>query len=466
MKKLLFTLVLMSSPVFIFPCGWDWDTVQMEKQQFPQIHELITGKFFRHSQELYYWRVKDRKQKLKQYPDSLHFYDDLGMAYDKIGEPQKAIETMLIKEKKKPGLYETYANLGLFYMHANDMKNGVLYVQKALKVNPNAHFGREKYQLHLGNYILSKMNNNKIDLPLTKGFKTGFYDYLLKHEFKNKDYKSEEHFNELSNAIKGVAGMMTFANYRSPVLLESLADLLLHTNSSRGAGHLASRAYLKASWETNADVAKAYEEKAKWAREFNFPPLEFHPELKPDRHKKLSKSSIVDSIKNLPMGSPLFPMESLETALKYEVQLAEEWFDSIRINEINWIKQGLNPDSAFAKNYYENNQVQNKAVPVYGTNAVAGKVKNEVWLKQQLTKPVDINSIHGHNTLSDSVKNMLDEIYEKEFKVIEPPIIHENKEEKTPPTKEKNKGLITSLYIVAGLLGAMVLWRIFKQFKK
>ena len=89
MKKAIVLLFFLLFPFFILPCGWDWDTVQMEKQQFPQIHELITGKFFRHSQELYYWRVKNRTDLLKKYPDSLHYYDDLAMAYDKIGNPKK-----------------------------------------------------------------------------------------------------------------------------------------------------------------------------------------------------------------------------------------------------------------------------------------------------------------------------------------------------------------------------------------
>ena len=467
MKKSLLILLFLLSPFCMFPCGWDWDTVQMEKQQFPQIHELITGKFYRHSQELYYWRVKNRTELLKKYPDSLHYYDDLAMAYDKIGKPGKAIEIMLQKEKKKPGLYETYANLGLFYMHNKEMKNGVQYVEKALKVNPDAHFGREKYQLHLGNYILQQMEDGKPQLPLAKGYKTGFYEYLAKHEFKSKNYTSDAHFKELSDAIKGVAGMMTFANYRSPVLLEALADLLLHTNSHRGAGHLASRAYLKASWETTGETAKLYMEKAKWAREHNYAGF---PEAVSniEAEKRDPKGQPVqDSITGDVPAYPLFRMDQLETALKYEVQLAEIWFDSIRKNEIKWIKQGLNPDSAFAKQYYENRELKNKMVEVYGTPAVAGKVRNDVWLKQQLSKPVDINSIHGHNALNDSVAKMLDEIYEKEFAVKEMPENIPEQKNEGPQPKPGNASYVTrSLTVFVVLMCLLVGWRIYKANRK
>ncbi len=460
MKRSIILFFFFLCPFFLLPCGWDWDTVQMEKQQFPQIHELITGKFYRHSQELYYWRVKNRTDLLKKYPDSLHYYDDLAMAYDKIGNPKKAIEVMDKKEGKKPGLYETYANLGLFYMHNNDMKNGVLYVEKALKVNPNAHFGREKYQLHLGKYVLSRMKDDKLELPLTKGYKTGFYEYLAKHEFKHKDYRSEEHFKELSNAIKGVAGMMTFANYRSPVLLEVLADLLLHTKSHRGAGHFASRAYLKASVETGGEVAKAYYEKAKWGREQQFPG-EMHHDILPG--PKREKGIYVDSIMNRPTQGPAFRMELLETALKYEIQLAEIWFDSIRVNEMNWIKQGFNPDSAFAKKYYEQG-LSNKAFDVYQTPS-NDKLDNNVWLAQQLSKPSNIQNVHGYNVLGDSITAVLDKIYAEEFAVAEKEDIKAETKTESPKEKETSN-IVKMLYILVGMLGLLVVWRIFKLTQK
>ena len=52
---------------------------------FPSVHELITGKFLQHSQEFYYWRVKDRTEKIQLYPDSLSLYDDLAWALNKVG---------------------------------------------------------------------------------------------------------------------------------------------------------------------------------------------------------------------------------------------------------------------------------------------------------------------------------------------------------------------------------------------
>lgn len=54
----------------------------------------------------------------------------------------------------KPGRYETAANLGTFYLHAGIFKKVLAYIEKALKINPDAHFGREKYQKLLVEYII------------------------------------------------------------------------------------------------------------------------------------------------------------------------------------------------------------------------------------------------------------------------------------------------------------------------
>jgi tetratricopeptide (TPR) repeat protein len=136
-------------PATTIACIWDYDTLLQEKARFPSALEVIAGKFPRHSREFYEWRIQDRLRRLKSNPDNLAAYDDLAVAYEKTGDHAKAIALMIEKEHKKPGLYETAANLATFHMLAGNWEEGLKHVDRALAINPNAHFGREKYQKYV-----------------------------------------------------------------------------------------------------------------------------------------------------------------------------------------------------------------------------------------------------------------------------------------------------------------------------
>ena len=400
----------------ILACGWDFDTIAMEKKKFPNLHELIVGKFLRHSQEFYHWRIIDRKLQLHNSPDSLQLYDDLGVAYDKTGQHEMAIRTMRIKDSIKPGLYETYANIGTFYIHNGEFKTGVAFIEKAIKINPDAHFGREIYQKHLVYYVIEKIDTNKtLSLPLAaKNRSNNFYHYLKKHQFNGKPSEKE-----LAKAIKGIAGMMHFGQYRHPVLLEVLADLLLETASYGGSGHLGSRAYLKASFESKDEkIAKAYWNKAKKARENGY--NVDHPEsiLKKLYHNvKLSKeeeSRRRRARKN--WSYPFSKMKYLEAALKYEIQSAEIWFESVRKNELNWIKSKVDVDSAFAVTYYDPGKVKYVHPK---TTFTKNLVDEQKWLERQLRRPDSITyKLHNFELLSDSIVKEIRLLYKEEFEAL------------------------------------------------
>src|SRR5262245_22159446 len=109
-------------PVAAWGCLWDYDTLRQERARFPGAAEMIVGKFLRHSKEFYEWRISDRLEKLKADPKNLAHHDDLAVAYQKVGQHAKAVETILAKETIQPGLYETYSNLGTFYILNGDLK--------------------------------------------------------------------------------------------------------------------------------------------------------------------------------------------------------------------------------------------------------------------------------------------------------------------------------------------------------
>jgi len=442
-KRISLTVFFWVNMFFMFPCGWDSDTIAMEKRMFPTVHELITGKFIQHSQEFYYWRVNDRTEKIQLYPDSLSLYDDLAWSLNKVGEPEKGVEIMLEKEKISPGLYKTYANLGTCYIHSNEFEKGLKYIKKAIKINPDAHFGREIYQQHLVEYVISKKDSTG-NFPLPLGTKNNnFYHYLKKNHFKGSIQ------SEIAKAVKGVGGMMKFSNHNSPVLLEALGDLLSNADNGvdPGAGHLSSRAYLKAAFLSKDETTiKAYKTKARQAIERQFPGHELR------RHMGEN-----NRIPDFTHGA--ISLKDLETVLKLEIQAANAWVEEIRQNEIAWIRDGINPDSAFTATYY--NEPTSTGISMYNARKNKDQIEEDYWLSQQLKNIDDIDKMYSILELPDSTKNWVDSIYELEFSILPDDPIDENENpEKKPSDKENNNTVIwISLVGFAALILLVLLGR-------
>lgn len=327
-RSFITILILFLSPASALACLWDHDTLKMERQKFPDTLELITGKFLRHSQDFYHWRIKDRLEKLRKYPSKLELYDDLGVAYDKTGQHQLAIDTMLKKDKLKPGLYKTEANLGTFYIHSGQLEKGLKHIHQAIEINPEAHFGREKYQAYLVEWVLSRSKDGKPDLPLTDIKLGSFADFLV----TNKNIPAHTHGPERKAALKGVLGMMKFGHYDHPILLEALASLLAGPfgGGSEDAKQLAARAFLKASYEVKKDSQK---------------------------QKYRTLATEVLQMQTQGRNNTRLTLNELESQFKNELKEAETWYQQLEANEKRWIKEGKDPEKEFDRHYYKKPQV-------------------------------------------------------------------------------------------------------------
>ncbi|MBR58275.1 MAG: hypothetical protein CMH54_09665 [Myxococcales bacterium] len=332
-------------------CYWDKDTYKMEKQRFPNTLELLTGKFLRHSDAFYAWRIEDRKKKLEATPNELALLDDLGVALDKTGQHEEAIETMKRSMALDENRYETHANLGTFYLHSGQFKEGLVHIKRAIEINPDAHFGREIVQQYLVEYVIWRRSQRK-GLPLYMGGDDGedcpppfrdVADQLNRYErIKEMDPKRPylcpgfKHFGftkfvvdkglDPRDAIKGVQGMMKFSNHTHPILLEVLGDLLMmkrrpHTGAPNAdAKRLAARAYLQAA---NQSVG----------------PLQ----------KRLYRAKAVLAL----VGHRNMNLKKIERDFKRELQRGDRYFARIQRKEESWIKAGKDPEKEFERTYYK-----------------------------------------------------------------------------------------------------------------
>ncbi|MEZ6104956.1 MAG: hypothetical protein R3B96_02290 [Pirellulaceae bacterium] len=327
----LLVWLFLASPLLAC-CLWDYDTLQQERQRFPTALELITGQFLRHSQPFYEWRVADRQRRLEQTPNDVALLDDLAVAYEKLGQHDRAIEVMKRKESIAPGLYETRANLGTFLIHAGRYDEGLAEIRRAIEINPDAHFGRELYQQLLVEYAMSRRVDDVLAMPLATVAAResiwgpqGFASFVLdQRRIDREDQEAVE--AELDAALKGVLGMQRFGNHDSPVLLEALGDLLMAKGPSSDAKRLAARAFLRASYETEGDAAAAYRALAQ---------------------ESLSMQTIH------PRTQDELRLPELEREFRKELQAAERWYRELEQNERRWIERGLDPEAEYDKLYRE-----------------------------------------------------------------------------------------------------------------
>jgi hypothetical protein len=151
--------------------------------RFVMAHDVIHERFPRHGAAYYRERDRIAREKLATLsPDDSRAFalaDDLGAGLDRLGRPDEAVAILrdkLVRERarglKGRHFYRTYANLGTFLIHANAeeaaagdpeararFREGVDFIHKSVEVNPEAHFGRERWQAVFAEFLLAAMDD-------------------------------------------------------------------------------------------------------------------------------------------------------------------------------------------------------------------------------------------------------------------------------------------------------------------
>lgn len=222
------------------PCLWDSDTLDTELRGLPEAFDLVVGRWHRHGDAYYEARV----DRLAGRSDlGLPDFDDLAVAYERLDRRDEAIATMEAKAEAldaspdEEHLYRYHANLGTFHAHAGRYDEALRELERAVEINPDAHFGREEFQILLIRYVREAQ-----DRPRTwesHGF-LGHFGYPLRPRwFYDRPDAPEDAWPEGARAApswdeahEAVAGMLRFGGLEGPELYRSLGDLYL------SAGHL------------------------------------------------------------------------------------------------------------------------------------------------------------------------------------------------------------------------------------
>jgi len=168
---------------------WDRDTLAQELQGIPEIADVIAGRFERNPDLYYEMRIERIESDLsagKAEPPSVFF--DIAVSLDKLGRHTEAIAC--IEKRLKQYLlnldwgagpkdrsnfeYQRWANLGTFYIHRGvkqaeaglpDIRKGLSFIEKAIEINPGAHFGREVVQVALVEDLIWELEGETGERP-------------------------------------------------------------------------------------------------------------------------------------------------------------------------------------------------------------------------------------------------------------------------------------------------------------
>lgn len=222
-----FTVLAAATAAYATACLNDRDSLAYESRRFPGFVETVASRFERNPPKYYEMRI-ERIEK-QGGAKSLNEFDDLAVAYGRIGKEDEAIAVMGDKAKlmksmgtlaTKMDWYRYHANLGTFQVHRwfhegaekskiDEVREGAKNIEKSIELNPDAHFGRERSQLMVMKWLIALKTGESMD-PLG--------DYIAS---QHSDTRSD-----LAKEVKGLMGLVVLgAAWESVDVFDALGRL-------------------------------------------------------------------------------------------------------------------------------------------------------------------------------------------------------------------------------------------------
>lgn len=199
-----------------------YSQIYAAQYDIPSTYDLAIGKLPIHSNAYYNFIIQNKLEKIQKNSITLDEYDDLAVAYNKIGEKQKAIEVLLPIVKDNPTRFSSVSNLGSTYLNMGDYENGLKYLKIANTLKPIDSYDREYAQEKVYSYLKARNKIPPYSFPI-QDIESGknFADFAL------QNIPLEKQNDEIIRLIFGIENMVRFGNHDSPVSMEVLGDLFL-----------------------------------------------------------------------------------------------------------------------------------------------------------------------------------------------------------------------------------------------
>ncbi len=108
------------------------------------------------------------------HPEDVTWLNEVAGTYLRKGEAQKAVDLLAPREAQFTNDYGVQANLGTAYHLLGRYEEAERHIARDLEINPEAHFGLEKFHLALLQYLVRDVNWKK-ERVFVDEFSTRFY---------------------------------------------------------------------------------------------------------------------------------------------------------------------------------------------------------------------------------------------------------------------------------------------------
>lgn len=146
-------LVWLLSSWVAHACLWDGDTLADEKKQHPTLAEAILHPTNEVADTP---RLMAKIESLRAAPKENEpaWWNDLAGAYIRVGQSAEAVRILEPLTNRFPEDYGIHANLGTAYHLLGRYSDAEREIARDLEINPEPHFGLEKYHLALLQYLI------------------------------------------------------------------------------------------------------------------------------------------------------------------------------------------------------------------------------------------------------------------------------------------------------------------------
>jgi tetratricopeptide (TPR) repeat protein len=152
MRALLLICFTLCSGLALRACIWDSDTLADEQKKAPDMAALVLGQTNPPPDP---GPLRERIQKLQAAPrtNDPAWWNDLAGAHLRLGEAQAAVDLLTPVVGQFDDDYGIHANLGTAYHLLGRYADAEKEIARDLAINPDGHFGLEKYHLALLQYL-------------------------------------------------------------------------------------------------------------------------------------------------------------------------------------------------------------------------------------------------------------------------------------------------------------------------